>query len=122
YPSLLPQTTTGPSETPPAEPTAPFFDPEIFRSYLLALLPPVIGAWPSDLERIFDADFEERVSRFSGEGGNVLYVVKAKDEVEGDSEQTFLYQLTQHLTYHPSHPSHVLTLALIKPLSIPQLC
>ncbi|KAJ4492499.1 dynein heavy chain, N-terminal region 1-domain-containing protein [Lentinula lateritia] len=40
YPSLLPQTTTGPSETPPTEPTAPFFDPEIFRSYLLALLPP----------------------------------------------------------------------------------
>ncbi|KAJ3809625.1 dynein heavy chain, N-terminal region 1-domain-containing protein [Lentinula lateritia] len=109
--SLQPPTTNGHSETPPAEPTAPFFDPEIFRSYLLALLPPVIGALPSDLERIFDTDFDERVSRFSGEGGDVLYVVKAKDEVEDDSEQTFHYQLTQHLTYHPSH---VLTLALIK--------
>ncbi|KAH7874452.1 dynein heavy chain, N-terminal region 1-domain-containing protein [Lentinula edodes] len=109
--SLQPPTTNGHSETPPAEPTAPFFDPEIFRSYLLALLPPVIGARPSDLERIFDTDFDERVSRFSGEGGDVLYVVKAKDEVEDDSEQTFHYQLTQHLTYHPSH---VLTLALIK--------
>ncbi|KAJ3877377.1 dynein heavy chain, N-terminal region 1-domain-containing protein [Lentinula edodes] len=109
--SLQPPTTNGHSETPPAEPTAPFLDPEIFRSYLLALLPPVIGARPSDLERIFDTDFDERVSRFSGEGGDVLYVVKAKDEVEDDSEQTFHYQLTQHLTYHPSH---VLTLALIK--------
>ncbi|KAJ3935686.1 MAG: dynein heavy chain, N-terminal region 1-domain-containing protein [Lentinula lateritia] len=109
--SLQPPTTNGHSETPPAEPTAPFFDPEIFRSYLLALLPPVIGALSSDLERIFDTDFDERVSRFSGEGGDVLYVVKAKDEVEDDSEQTFHYQLTQHLTYHPSH---VLTLALIK--------
>lgn len=81
--SLQPPTTNGHSETPPAEPTAPFFDPEIFRSYLLALLPPVIGALSSDLERIFDTDFDERVSRFSGEGGDVLYVVKAKDEVEG---------------------------------------
>ncbi|KAJ4485207.1 dynein heavy chain, N-terminal region 1-domain-containing protein [Lentinula aciculospora] len=104
--------TNGHSETPPpTEPAAPFFDPEIFRSYLLALLPPVIGARSSDLEGLFDGDFDERVARFSGEGGGVLYVVKAKDEVEDDSEQLYHYQLTQHLTYHPSH---VLTLALIK--------
>ncbi|KAJ3727228.1 dynein heavy chain, N-terminal region 1-domain-containing protein [Lentinula guzmanii] len=110
--SPQPSMTNGHSETPPpAEPPTPFFDPEIFRSYLLALLPPVIGARPSDLEALFDSDFDERVTRFSGEGGGVLYVVKAKDEVEDDSEQTYHYQLTQHLTYHPSH---VLTLALIK--------
>ncbi|KAJ3769937.1 dynein heavy chain, N-terminal region 1-domain-containing protein [Lentinula raphanica] len=110
--SPQPLMTNGHSETPPpAEPPAPFFDPEIFRSYLLSLLPPVIGSRPSDLESLFEGDFDERVTRFAGEGGGVLYVVKAKDEVEDDSEPIYHYQLTQHLTYHPSH---VLTLALIK--------
>lgn len=71
------------STPPPNEPTVAFFDPEIFRSYLLALLPPVIGALPSDLEDLFDHEFDERVTRFAGEGGGVLYVVKSKDEVEG---------------------------------------
>ncbi|KAJ3972627.1 dynein heavy chain, N-terminal region 1-domain-containing protein [Lentinula raphanica] len=110
--SPQPPMTNGHSETPPpAEPPAPFFDPEIFRSYLLSLLPPVIGSRPSDLESLFEGDFDERVTRFAGEGGGVLYVVKAKDEAEDDSEPIYHYQLTQHLTYHPSH---VLTLALIK--------
>ncbi|KAJ3925534.1 MAG: hypothetical protein NXY57DRAFT_1068826 [Lentinula lateritia] len=71
--SLPPPTTNGHSETPPAKPTAPFFNPEIFCLYflaLLALLPPVIGALPSDLERIFDTDFDKHISQFSGEGGN----------------------------------------------------
>ncbi|KAF9068581.1 cytoplasmic dynein heavy chain 1 [Rhodocollybia butyracea] len=102
----------GHSETPPpAEAPAPFFDPEIFRSYLLALLPPVIGALPSDLVGIFDGEFDERVTRFAGEGGGVLYVVKLRDDEEDGESLAYHYQLTQYLTYHPSH---VLTLALIK--------
>lgn len=79
---------------PPAEPTVTLFDPEIFRSYLLALLPPVIGALPSDLEDggLFDAEFDERVTRFAGEGGGVLYVVKAKDQVQ-EGKSRFLLVL-----------------------------
>jgi len=59
------------------------FDPEIFRTYLLALLPPVIGASPSDLESLFDDEFEARVTRFASEAGAVLYVVQTKEEIEG---------------------------------------
>jgi hypothetical protein len=73
------------SETPPAvAASSPAYDPSLFRSYLLALLPPVIGASAEELEgTLFDHDFEERVSKFSGEGGSVIYVVKVKDEVGG---------------------------------------
>lgn len=61
------------------------YDPSLFRAYLLALLPPVIGASAEELEAtLFDHEFEERVSKFSGEGGSVIYVVKVKDEVEGE--------------------------------------
>jgi hypothetical protein len=71
-------TTNGPIDQPP-------FDSSVFRSYLLALLPPVLGAAPSELESIFDDDeFDERVSRFAAEGGGVIYVVKVRDEVEGE--------------------------------------
>lgn len=70
----------GPSTVEPP----PSFDPAIFRSYLLSLLPPVIGASPDELEYIFDDEFEERVSRFAAEGGAALYVVKSKDEAEGE--------------------------------------
>lgn len=66
----------------PAESTIAF-DPATFRSYLLALLPPLIGASPEDVESLFDEDFDERVSRFASEGGGVLYIVKKRDEVEG---------------------------------------
>lgn len=59
------------------------FDPSVFRLYLTALLPPVIGVSPSDIETIFDEDFDDRVAKFAGEGGDVIYVVKAKDEAEG---------------------------------------
>ncbi|KIK50397.1 hypothetical protein GYMLUDRAFT_253036 [Collybiopsis luxurians FD-317 M1] len=45
---------------------------------------------------------------FAGEGPSIFYIVKAKDEVD---DTIFHYSLTQHLTYHPSH---FLTLALIK--------
>jgi dynein heavy chain 1 len=65
-------------DTPPAEPTV-VFDSEIFHSYLLALLPPVIGALPSELDSVFD----ERVARFAADTGGSLYVVKAKEDSEG---------------------------------------
>ena len=69
-------------DTAPPEPSVPF-DSEIFRSYLLALLPPVIGAVPSELDQIFDGEFDERVARFAADTGGTLYVVKAKEESEG---------------------------------------
>jgi hypothetical protein len=59
------------------------FDTDIFRTYLLALLPPVIGALPSELDSLFDDEFDERVARFAAESGGVVYIVKVKDEVEG---------------------------------------
>ena len=62
---------------------SPPFDSELFRSYLLNLLPPVIGANPLDLESLFDDEFEEKVARFASEAGGVVYVVKAKEESEG---------------------------------------
>ena len=62
-----------------SEPAIPF-DPQVFHSYLLSLLPPLLGASPEELESIFDDDFNDRVSRFAGEGGGVVYVVKKKDE------------------------------------------
>jgi hypothetical protein len=110
------------------EPTSSF-DPSIFRSYLLSLLPPVVGASTSDLQSLFDVEFDERVSRFAADGSDVIYVVKVKDEVEGvsklstaslisrfshptdDGMPMYTYQLTPHLSYLPSH---VTTLALIK--------
>ena len=66
------------------EPTSAF-DSEIFRSYLLSLLPPVIGALPSDIESLFDEEFDARVARFASDTGGVIYVVKVKEESEGMS-------------------------------------
>ncbi|KXN85412.1 Dynein heavy chain, cytoplasmic [Leucoagaricus sp. SymC.cos] len=88
------------------------FDPLIFRKYLLALLPPVIGADPADLDTLFDDEFEERVGRFATESGGVIYVVKTKDESDDESSPpTYTYHLTPHLAYHSSN---VTTLVLIK--------
>jgi hypothetical protein len=67
----------------PVEPTQSF-DSSIFRSYLLSLLPPVLGASQAELDSIFDDEFDDRVSRFAAEGGAVIYVVKVKDETEGE--------------------------------------
>jgi hypothetical protein len=61
------------------------FNPEIFRSYLLSLLPPVIGAYLSDLESLFDEEFDARVARFASDTGGVIYVVKVNEESEGTS-------------------------------------
>ncbi|KAF7760646.1 hypothetical protein Agabi119p4_10055 [Agaricus bisporus var. burnettii] len=94
----------------PAEPSASF-NPEIFRKYLLALLPPVIGSDPEDLRTLFDEEFNDRVSRFANESGGVIYVVKSKEESEDESIAMYSYHLTPHLTYNTSN---VTTLALIK--------
>lgn len=59
------------------------FDPGIFRSYLLSLLPPVLGAMPAEIDSIFDNEFDERVTRFASEGTSVIYIAKRRDEVEG---------------------------------------
>lgn len=65
-----------------AEP-ASSFDTDIFRQYLLNLLPPVLGANVADLNSLFDHEFEERVSRFASDTGGVIYVVQAKEDHEG---------------------------------------
>ncbi|KAF8870591.1 cytoplasmic dynein heavy chain 1 [Gymnopilus junonius] len=90
-------------DSPPSEPPTSTFDPDIFKRYLLGLLPPVIV--------LFDDEFDERVRRFAADTGGVLYVVQAKEENEDESNPTYTYHLTPHLTYHPSN---VTTLALIK--------
>jgi len=61
------------------------FDTSVFRSYLLALLPPVLGATPTDIEDgIFsDPDFEERVRHFAVQPGGPLYVAKIVDDLHG---------------------------------------
>ena len=67
------------------------FDPPVFRSYLLSLLPPLLAASPEELESIFDEDFHDRVSRFAGEGSGVIYVVKKKEEQESESMIAHLF-------------------------------
>ena len=62
------------------------FDASLFKTYLLSIVPPVIGATPDDLEPIFDGDFDEKVAKFAVEGMSVIYVVKVKDEGEGESQ------------------------------------
>jgi dynein heavy chain 1 len=63
----------------PAEPTV-VFDSEIFRYRL----PPMIGALPSELDSLFDAEFDERVARFAADTGCSLYVVKMEEQSEGE--------------------------------------
>lgn len=65
------------------EPTTQF-DVSLFRSYLSALLPPVVGALPEELDDLFESDdFEETVSKFAAEGPDVTYVVKQRVDPEG---------------------------------------
>ena len=82
--SLTPAAADGTDGTTNSTPASVPFDASILRDYLLALLPPMFGAQKGELEaQIFDPEFEERVARFAAEGGNPLYVVKVRDEVEG---------------------------------------
>lgn len=81
---LTPTNGTLPPVDGPVTPTASTFDPALMRAYLLTLLPAVFGTPREELEdQIVDSEFEERVTRFAGEGGGPLYVVKVKDEAEG---------------------------------------
>ncbi|EIW86124.1 cytoplasmic dynein heavy chain 1 [Coniophora puteana RWD-64-598 SS2] len=90
---------------------APSFDTTLFHQYLSALLPPVLGALPTELDSLFEDEFDERVARFAAEGGGVLYVVKVKDEGEEEAPPTYSYRLVTQLSYSPST---VTSLALIK--------
>ena len=56
---------------------------KIFCSYLLALLPLVIGALPSEFDSLFDHKFDEQVAHFAVVSGGSRYVVKAKEESKG---------------------------------------
>ncbi|EJD04235.1 uncharacterized protein FOMMEDRAFT_146241 [Fomitiporia mediterranea MF3/22] len=97
---------------PPTTASTVTLDPTVMRSYLLALLPPILGVEQSEFEdQVFDAEFEERVARFACEGGSPLCIVKRKVEAEGNSPQIYRYQVTSTLTYSPAH---VLTVLLIK--------
>lgn len=90
-PPLTPLTPTNPTngvlphpDGQSAPPPAAAFDPALMQRYLLSLLPPIFGASSEELEAmLFDAEFEDRVTRFASESGGPLYVVKVKDEVEG---------------------------------------
>lgn len=105
------------SETPPVTAPSVPYDTSLFRTYLLALLPPVIGASPEELEEsLFDHDFEERVSKFSGEGGSVIYVVKVKDEVEGEHSRAS--NALEPIDFWASQTMHrSLILILLHPIS-----
>lgn len=70
--------------------TPPSYDTSLFRSYLMSLLPPVLGALPEEFVSLFDEEFDERVTRFAAEGGGVIYVVKTKDEAEGEILHQYL--------------------------------
>jgi hypothetical protein len=66
------------------------FDTSVFRQYLLALLPPVLGATPDELEEtFFDSEFDDRVTKFAAESGGVVYVVKIKHDLGGKSPAHF---------------------------------
>jgi len=65
------------------EPTTQF-DVSLFQSYLSALLPPVVGALPEELDDLFESsDFNETASKFATEGSDVIYVVKRRVDLEG---------------------------------------
>ncbi|OCH94192.1 dynein heavy chain [Obba rivulosa] len=113
-PTLPPPTngvlSNGTSHEGPVEP-AIAFDPNAFHTFLLALLPPLLGATTEELQSLFDDEFDGRVSRFAMEGGGAIYVVKKRDDVDDDVPPTYTYTLTPHLTYDSSHAT---TLAIIK--------
>jgi len=81
-------------------------DPTAFKSYLLALVPALLGATLDELEvSLFDPEFEDRVARFSTESGGAIYVSKLKNELEG----------TIHCYSHPQ--SLYVVLKLLPPIS-----
>jgi hypothetical protein len=115
-PPLTPMVTTNGNGSlnhePSPESTNSSFDTSIFRTYLQALLPPLIGSSPEELYTLFNDEFDERVMRFAGEGGDVIYVVKSKDEIEGrflDLFLPFFFAYSRVKTTQSKHtpiPSH----------------
>ncbi|KAJ8515286.1 hypothetical protein ONZ45_g7260 [Pleurotus djamor] len=74
-PSLTPITTTnGTNHDSEPVPTSTF-DPSIFRDYLVALLPPFIGASVAELQTLFDGEFDEHVATFAAEGSDAVHVL-----------------------------------------------
>ncbi|KAI6101817.1 dynein heavy chain, N-terminal region 1-domain-containing protein [Pisolithus sp. B1] len=51
----------------------------MFKSYLLSLLPPILGTSSEELFSLFDNEFEERVTWFTADGGGMIYIVKIKE-------------------------------------------
>ena len=94
-----------PSHDGPVDAPLPF-DVSLFRSYLLSLLPPVLGAYPEELISLFDDEFDEKVSRFAAEGGGVIYVVKVKEDTEGEVQTWLWFDLD--LTHNRGSPSKIL--------------
>ncbi|EMD41483.1 dynein heavy chain protein 2 [Gelatoporia subvermispora B] len=103
--------TNGASHDAPVVEPAITFDANVFRSFFLALLPPLLGATTEELQPLFDEEFDGRVIRFATEGGGAVYVVKKREDVEDDAPPSYTYTLTPHLTYDSSH---AMTLAIIK--------
>ncbi|KAF8610057.1 hypothetical protein BDV93DRAFT_517252 [Ceratobasidium sp. AG-I] len=98
---------------PIAPSAAPSFDPAQFRTYLLALLPPVLGATVEELESsLFESEFDERATRFAAEGAEATYVVKTRrGDPDEEAPPSYTYTLTPQLQYNSTN---VTTLALIK--------
>jgi hypothetical protein len=97
-PSLAPDATL---PIPPS--AAPSFDPAQFRTYLLALLPPVLGASVDELEAsLFDSEFEERAARFAAEGTEAVYVVKTRrGDLDGECFRLMLtLRVVIYLRFH----------------------
>ncbi|KAI6146941.1 cytoplasmic dynein heavy chain 1 [Pisolithus thermaeus] len=88
----------------------PTFDVSMFKSYLLSLLPPILGTSSEELFSLFDDEFEERVTQFTADGGGMIYIIKIK-EIQKDAPPQYYYQLASQLTYSPSN---AMALALIK--------
>ncbi|KAI6106472.1 dynein heavy chain, N-terminal region 1-domain-containing protein [Pisolithus croceorrhizus] len=106
----------------------PTFDVSMFKSYLLSLLPPILGTSSEELFSLFDDEFEERVTQFTADGGGMIYIIKIKEiqkvrlpkdlhlpghlrHVAEDAPPQYYYQLASQLTYSPSN---AMALALIK--------
>jgi hypothetical protein len=56
------------------------FEPEVFRSYLLALPPPVTGANPVALQSLLGDESNARVIRFASGVGGAVYMIKVEED------------------------------------------
>ncbi|KAI6114451.1 hypothetical protein F5141DRAFT_1213644 [Pisolithus sp. B1] len=83
----------------------PTFDVSMFKSYLLSLLPPILGASSEELLSLFDDECEERVTRFTADGGGMIYIIKIKEIQKLELSLLHLQQNVEipetHLIIHP---------------------